>query len=496
MKFYYKLFSFILIFTLISTRVPGQQYKMSLSLEDVIQTAQEQSLAAIVAKHNFIVSYWQYRTYKAKLLPNLVLNGSLANYNRSLIPLQDYNTGEIDYKENNTLTNSLNLAIEQNLPFSGGSLSIISAISRLDQFSNKNITYNTNPIQIYYTQPINAYNSFKWEKKIEPKKLELAKKTYLKELQNIILESATYFFNLLLVQQKESIALASKENTQNLYNIAKERFKLGSITKDELLQLELKLLNDEILIFDNERLRIISMQRLRNYLGYNDKVELTLIPPQDVKNLFIDINKVVELVNRNSPDVIENEVSSLISQQEVARAKSQAGIKAQFFAKFGVNQASSSFAQAYKELLDQEVLGFSISLPIVDWGLGKGGIKVAKSKAKVAEASIEQNNNILKEDIMYRVMLFNGQWYQCNVSKKASEVSNERYNSTKNRFINGAVGVMELNNAQKEMDEARLRHLQDISNYWLYYYDIQKLTQYNFFTEKDIIVDVNQLVED
>ncbi|MBQ5593209.1 MAG: TolC family protein, partial [Bacteroidales bacterium] len=145
------------------------QYTFTMTLQEVIETAHSQSPAAVLAKHNFIVNYWQFRTYKAQFLPALKLQGSLGNYNRSLVSLQDAQTGEIGYLENNNLSNSLGLSINQNLPFTGGSLSVLTSLDRLDQFSPTDmVTYNSQPVKITYSQPINGYNTLKWEKKIEP----------------------------------------------------------------------------------------------------------------------------------------------------------------------------------------------------------------------------------------------------------------------------------------------------------------------------------------
>ena len=69
---------------------------LNLSLEEVISTAQDQSPRAMMAKHNFRASYWQYRSFQAKLLPSLNLTGTVGNFNRSLIPLQNAETGEIN----------------------------------------------------------------------------------------------------------------------------------------------------------------------------------------------------------------------------------------------------------------------------------------------------------------------------------------------------------------------------------------------------------------
>ena len=140
------------------------------TLEDVIILAQSKSLSALVAKYYFISSYWQYRSYKAQFLPSLNLGAELGQYNRSIVALQDAETGETHYVQNDNMNNSLQLSIDQNIPFTGGTISLNTYLNRFDQFSPYGaMTYNSNPVNIAYYQPIFQYNRLKWEKKTEPK---------------------------------------------------------------------------------------------------------------------------------------------------------------------------------------------------------------------------------------------------------------------------------------------------------------------------------------
>ena len=470
---------------------------LTMSLQEVIETAHSQSPSAILARHNFIVNYWQFRTYKAQFLPSLNLQGNLGNYNRSLVSLQNAGTGEIGYLQNNTLSNSLGLSIDQNIPFTGGSVSVVTSLNRLDQFSpTDKITYNSQPVKITLSQPINAYNSLKWEKKIEPKRFELAKRTYLNSMESITVTAVTYFFDLLLAQRQVEIARESHRNTEQLYKIAKERFAIGSITKDELLQLELKLLNDSLAIGDHQLSEKTAMQRLRNFLGYNESVDIQLQQPPQNPDITLDFNDVMNMVLQNSTASLENEIDYLSAQEAIAQAKANSGLKASLYAQFGLNQVGDDLGVAYKSPLDQEILGLSLSLPIMDWGLGRGKVKVAKSQAQVVESQIEQAENQLRENITLQVLRFNQQGGQCNVSQKADQVGQSRYATTKERFLNGTIGVTELNNAQTEMDNAQLRYLQDLSNYWIYYYNIQKATLFNFITNEKVDANFDELTNE
>ena len=51
-----------------------------LTFDEVIKLSEEQSPNALIAKHRFRASYWQYRTFVAQYRPSLTLSGSTPDY--------------------------------------------------------------------------------------------------------------------------------------------------------------------------------------------------------------------------------------------------------------------------------------------------------------------------------------------------------------------------------------------------------------------------------
>lgn len=81
------------------------QIQLRLTLDKAIYSAQNHSIAAMVAKYTFLSSYWSFRSYQASRLPSLNLSGEVLSFDRSLRLLQDYDTGEMRYLENYNLQN-------------------------------------------------------------------------------------------------------------------------------------------------------------------------------------------------------------------------------------------------------------------------------------------------------------------------------------------------------------------------------------------------------
>lgn len=481
---------FLLASFLTSVRLPAQ-HRLTLDLEEAIATAHDQSPAALLARHTFLTSYWEYRSYRADQLPALRLTGSVGQYNRSLVALQDAATGAFNYVGNNTLNNSLSLSLNQNITLTGGTVAVSTGLGRLDQFAPENRqTWNSNPVYVSVNQPISAYNSFRWEKKIEPRKYELAKRAYAEALEAVTVTVSSYFFDLLLAQRRLETARASRENTAQLYAIAQERFRLGSLSRDEVLQLELKLLGDDLSISDCAVQAQMAMMRLRNYLGYNETVELLLLAPEAEGTLMLSYDDVLGKVLSNSSTTLDYELRTLSADRAVAQAKAAAGLSANLSARFGLNQVGNDLPAAYRHPLDQEVVGLTLSMPILDWGKGRGRVKVAQSQAEVVEAQIEQAQALLRENVALKVMQFNRQGSQCEVSRKAEAVGRERFAAARERFLSGAISVTELNTAQSEMESAAIRYLQDLASWWQYYYDIRRMTLYDYMKKDQIGYDL------
>jgi len=74
----------LIILLIIPQYLFSQQSTLSLSLEEVIQLAKDQSPMAIMSRHRFRGSYWEYRTHVAKFRPGLTLSSVIPELTRSI----------------------------------------------------------------------------------------------------------------------------------------------------------------------------------------------------------------------------------------------------------------------------------------------------------------------------------------------------------------------------------------------------------------------------
>ena len=470
-------------------------YSQQLTLTSAIQIAQQQSYDAMVAKLSYMSQYWSYRSFQAEMLPAVNLSGNLLQFDRSMVEARNYDDGRIAYVENNSMSNSLSLSVDQNIVALGGKLSVQSYLYRLDQFSYDSKIYNSQPIRLRYTQPLWAYNSLKWQKKTEPLKYEKAKRTYLESMEDVAIQTVSLFFNVLSAQSTYQQSISTLKDRQHLFEIAKKRFDIGTTTKSELLQLELSLLNAQVAVENNVLTLKNQMFRLFSYLRIYDYDDIELIPPFTIPDVTVNADEVVNRALKNSTHNLVQQISRLESEKLVAQAKANKGIQVQLNAELGFNRTANHFNEAYRNLKDNEIVGLTVSLPIFDWGVSKGRVKMAEADLEVTKTQLEQAHETYIQDLKISVLQFNMQYEQCKNALRAQDIADERYSITKRRYETGVVTVTDLNTAQQELEDARAQHIRQLQLFWVGYYSLRKSTLYDWNSKMEISLDFNKLLK-
>jgi outer membrane protein len=470
----------------------GQQIK-KLTFDEVIKLSEEQSPNALIAKHRFRSSYWQYRTFVAQYRPSLTLTGTTPDYSNAYTRV--FTGGIWDYVKTDNLQTMGTLALSQNIGPTGGSIALESDLTYQKDFEANTERYITVPTSIRLIQPVLRYNQLKWQKKTEPVRYEAAKKTFLANIEGVHQMAVQNFFSLALAQINKQIADMNYSNADTLYRIANGRYQLGTISEDELLQMQLSWLNAETSRKQAEMNLRDREIRLRSFLGFNDQVRLELVLPNEVPDLQVSAQEVFDLAMANNPEIINQQLTVLTAQSSLAQAKSERGLNANIIANFGLQGKDSQLDVAYNALSRNQGIRLSFSLPILDWGLGRGKYRMALSSLELAQVQSQQAIVDFQQNLYLDVEQFNLQAEQVATAAKSDTVAMKRYEVTKQRFLIGKIDVLDLNDADSRKDANRRAYVQALQNYWNYFYNMRSLTLYDFVNRKAIETDYDKLLE-
>ncbi|MDP3003734.1 MAG: TolC family protein [Bacteroidales bacterium] len=492
-----KLFLFSLIVVLLfSTKKSIAQEVKKLTFEEVIKIAEEQSPNARMAKHRYRSSYWQFRSFKAQYLPSLTLSGTTPDFSNGLDKVYDYSTNEYTYRAKNTVSTLGTLSLAQNIGPTGTIIALRSDLTLFkDIDKGLDVNYITNPVSIDIIQPIRKYNTLKWQKKIEPVKYDAAKKTYLASIEGVHVSAVQNFFSLALAQINVQIATMNYANADELYKTAQGRYNLGTIAEDELLNMQLTWLNAETARKQADMNLRDRQIRMGSFLGYNENVVLSLIMPDEIPDLQVDMKEVLDLALQNNPDLLNQQINVLNAQSNAAQAKASKGLNASLTASLGLSQQSTVLATAYENLSNSQRVRVGFTLPILDWGLSKGRYQMAKSSLELAQVQAIQANVDFQQNLFLDVEQFNLQKNQVAIAAKSDTVAMKRYEVTKQRFLIGKISILELNDADSRKDQNRRAYVQALQNYWNYFYNLRSLTLFDFINRKPLGTDYDELLQ-
>lgn len=465
----------------------AQSGPVYLSLQEAIDRAQKESPSYYRAINLAENRYWNFRQYKASLLPQLTLAGTFPDY-RSATDRITLDDGTFAFREREQFYWNSSLALQQNVPFTGGRLELVSGLQRTQVLRPVERTdYFSTPYSIRYIQPMLLYNRFRWDQKIEPLRYRESMRRYNENLEEVARETSRLYFDVLSAALQVKIARQNVDNNDTIYRISKGRYRLGKIAENALLQVELNLLNAQSQLTQAQVDYQIAQRALIRFLSYQGGTSLDLKVPREVPRFKVSLDKALTEARDNRAAVLEFRRRRLEAQEQVAQARGNTAYNVSLSANFGISRQATAFDAAYQgNFLPQQNLSLSVNIPLLDWGQAKAQVRKAQANRDLEQVNIQQEELNFEQEVFLQVMQFNIQDQQLKTAAKADTVARRRYQVAKARYLTGKIDITDLNIAQQEKDRARLQYLEALRNYWNAYYTLRRLTLYDFIANKPI----------
>lgn len=464
-----------------------------LTLDEAIMLARVQSVDAAVALNELKTAYWEYRTYRAELLPEVNFTATLPSYHKGYNSYQQ-NDGSYTYVRNNYMQMNGQLSIDQNIWFTGGTLSLNTSLDFLRQMDGSSGNrFMSVPLALTLNQPVFGVNQTKWDRRIEPVRYAEAKAAFLSATEEVTMTTINYFFNLLLARENVAIARQNLENAEKLYEVAKAKRRMGQISENDVLQLQLNVLDARSSLTSNESALKSHMFTLRSFLALGENEELVPEVPDSVPEVRLEYADVLSKALANNSFAQNIRRRQLEADYEVAKAKGNMR-EITLFAQVGFTGTDRRFDTAYRRLKDNQVVEIGFKIPILDWGKRRGQVKVAQSNREVTESKLRQESMNFNQNLFVLVEQFNNQQTQLHLADEADKIARKRYHTNVETFLVGKISTLDLNDSQSQKDEARRKHINELFYYWYYYYQLRSLTLWDFAAGTGIEADFEKIV--
>jgi len=458
----------------------------NLSLDEIINIYFDKTNASKVNTINKNIGNSIYSLYKAGLKPQVTLNFQAPNYTKTSQQIVQPN-GSILFQSISQNNSLVGLQLQQAIPFTGGTFFAQSELRRFDDFSFDTKSYNGIPVRIGILQPVFGFNPYKWDNLIQPLELIAANAGYQFEKENIKSNIVQLYFNVLIAQTAKKIAFANNLSHIRLDTIAKEKFDLGKISREEKLQIETGLENSEIVLQQYKYDEITAFRSLNGYLNGSQLDSNTqFIIPQLLIPAVINEAEVINLARNNYPVLLRNKINILEAQRNMAKTKTDYGIQANLYASFGWARGSEQLEQIYTQPFIEQQVNLTVAIPIVNWGSARHANAIAKEQLERTKIVQQQSETDFINNIREQITFLNFSQTRIRSLDEIQHKSEERYNISNERYLLGKISLTDLNLAQQEKDQMKMSYIMALRDYWVSLYELRKFTGYDFINNLPI----------
>lgn len=452
-----------------------------LTLEKALSIAYENSPSLIQSKLSLQQNQLNLQAQNASLKSQFSLDVNPFSYSRSNV----YDSYNSEWYSSETMSSSASFGIRQPIKWTDGVVSLFNDFSWQDASNQtsgkKRISYNHN-IALQLDQPIFTYNRTKMELKRLELSLENAKLSFAIQQLNIEKNVTSNFYDVYQKQKDLAIAQDEYNNQKQNYDIITNKVDAGLVAKEELFQAEVNLATSESSLYSKQIGYENAKDNFKLLLGMTLDGDIMVLPNTDIISVTVNPNDAVKygldqrMELRQKQITIENDVFSLI------RAKAESEFKGNISARVGLDALSGKVSEMYSNPTDNEKVGISLTIPIWDWG-------AKKARVKSTELGMESDNINLEEqkkDIVINIRQICRNLpvliRQIDIAKKSIDNAERSYDINLEKYRNGTLTGMELQQYQTQLTQAKQTYTNAIITYKLEILNLKIQTLWDFET--------------
>jgi outer membrane protein TolC len=265
-----------------------------------------------------------------------------------------------------------------------------------------------------------------------------------------------------------------------LYTLNTGRYQVGRIGENDLLQSELALLRAKTVLQGAQLEFERATAALRLELNLPPGARLEIAVSTSVPAVEADTARAVAEALRNRAAVTSVALQDVQARRRVAEARLSRGIGATVVASFGYNATAPEARLAYQDLLEARQFTLAIEVPLVQWGAHSAGVAAAKAdqaqETSLSQATLQQTAH----EARFAALELSQARRTVELSAKADTVAGKRFEVAYNRYVIGRITIDNLYIAQTEKDQALTGFVQALRGYWVAYYQLRRLTLYDF----------------
>lgn len=476
---------FCLLVLLVGTvvKVSGQQI---LTLEKALEIAYAHNPSLVQSRYSLEQNQLNLKVQKASLRSQFSLNVNPFRYTRNNI----YDSYNSTWYTSETKRSGATLGITQPIKWTDGTISLVNEFEWQDA-TNKNRAQNNksfnHDLSLRIEQPLFTYNRTKIKLKELELNLENARLSY--EMRKLSLEKSvtSAFYNIYKAQKDLSITRDQYNNQKQNFEIIRRKSEAGLVKREEFYQARMNMASAEAALNSQE----ISLESVKDQfkllVGIPLDEDIMVLPELDLPVVGVDMNQAVRYGLEKRMELRQKEITLEKDVFNLIRAKAENEFKGNISVRVGLNALDEKLNKMYDKPTDNEQIGVSLTIPLIDWGAKKARVKSSELGMEADELSLEEEKKTIITDIREICRNLPVLLRQTEIRKENVDNAEMTYRIQEGRYRDGNLSGMELLQYQTQLTQARQAYTNAIINYKVELLNLKIQTLWNFETGQPVL---------
>lgn len=463
--------------------IKGGTAQEVLTLDKALNIAFQNSPSLIQSKLSLEQKQLNLKAQDASLKSQFSLDVNPFSYTRNNV----YDSYNSKWYANENMGSSAELGIKQPIKWTDGTISLINDFSWQDASNKtsggKNTSFTHN-LSLRLDQPLFTYNRTQMQLKELEYDLENAQLSYAMQQLNIEKNVTSQFYSVYQKQKDLSVSREEYKNQMQNYEIIKNKVEAGLIAKEELYQAEVNLLSSESSVYSEEITYENAKDNFKLLLGMPLDQEVAVLPNTDIIPVEVNSNEAVKYALNQRMEIRQKEITLAEGVFSIIRAKANNEFKGNLSARVGMNALSGKINDVYDKPTDNEQIGLSLTIPLFDWGAKKARVKSAELALESNQISFDEEKKNITIDVRQICRNLPTLISQVNIKKKSIENAERTYDINLEKYRNGNLTGMELQQYQKQLTTAKQAYTNAIISYKIELLNLKIQTLWDFENNK------------
>lgn len=466
--------------------------QQGLTLEKSLSIAETNSPSMQKTRLGLIRSQENLNAQNAALKSNFSLTLNPISYTQN----REFNELISRWNSRKTTESYGNFTISQPIVATDARISLTNRFGYYDSYSeytNSTSKGFSNNLSLNFDQPLFTYNRTRLSLKELQLALENAQLNYAIQLIALERQVAQAFYYVYQQQQSLDIANQAYQNMQKSYEVSKNKVDAGISPREEMFQAELNLATTRS-DYENKQ---VSLENAKDdfkvLIGMSLYEDLIVLPNINVDTVSVDISFAIDQGLASRMELRQRKIDIESNQFDLIQTKALNEFRGSLGLSLGLFGDNEKFRDVYSNPTNNETVSLSLTVPLWDWGERKSRIKATEANIKIADISLEeqQNNIILDIRRVYRNLL--NLQNQIEIARRSVTNAQLTYDLNLEKYKNGDLTGMDLNIYQNQLSEKQLSYTNSLISYKLELLNLKIQTLYDF-EKKQAVTPVMNIV--